>query len=193
MYRRTLPRLVARQWGLIVGDSADRVSRARDSSDGRAKQLVRARNRRPRVDEKQQKRGRTNNVRQVQVEHRRALGTMTLAAHRAAAVVPMDRFIMRGRYARRGSSTASLVRPRIRARMVRAVSRVHSARLPFGRSYRCMRHLPLHSHDKLKHQQRRNHPICESVTHNRQRTPVTGTGEEARRNPHRGIAQTLMY
>jgi hypothetical protein len=43
-----------------------------------------------------------------------------------------------------------------------------------------MRHLPLHSDDELNHQQRCNHPICASVVHDPDRTPLAAMREEAR-------------
>jgi hypothetical protein len=83
-----------------LSHSADRVDRARDSSDGRSKQLIRARNRRPRVNERDKKRGRRNNAGQGQVKHYRALRTMTLAVQRATAVARMGKVIVRGRRTR---------------------------------------------------------------------------------------------
>lgn len=64
--------------------------------------------------------------------------------------------------------------------MVRTVPRVHPARLPFGRGHIGVRHLPLHTDDELQHQQRCNHPVCGSVTHDLQRTLLAAMGEEAR-------------
>src|SRR6266851_8818555 len=83
-----------------LSHSADRVDRAWDSSDGGSKQLIRARNRRPRVDERQWKRGRKNNARQGQVEHCRALRTVTLTVQRATAVARLGRVIVGGRRTR---------------------------------------------------------------------------------------------
>ena len=114
---------------------------------------------------------------------------MTLAVHRAAAVVLMGSGTrtVRGRRASGCSGAASLVSSRVLGRMTRTVPRVHPARLPFGRGHICMRHLPLHADDELKHQQRCNHPVREPVTHDPQRTPLAAMGEEARlcRKPER--------
>jgi hypothetical protein len=44
-----------------------------------------------------------------------------------------------------------------------------------------MRHLPLQTDGELKHQQRRNHPVCGPVTHEPQRTPA-GVVREAGSN-----------
>jgi hypothetical protein len=77
---------------------------------------------------------------------------MTLAVHRATAVVAV------------GST----------------VPRVHPAHLAFGLGHIGMRRLPLHADHELKHQQRCNHPNCEPVTHDPQRTPPAAMREEAR-------------
>jgi hypothetical protein len=55
--------------------------------------------------------------------------------------------------------------------MASTVPRFHAVHLPFrGRSG--MRRLPLQTDGELNHQQRRNHPVCGSVTHDSERTPV---------------------
>jgi len=43
-----------------------------------------------------------------------------------------------------------------------------------------MGHLPLHTDDDLQHQKCCNHPVCGSVMHDLQRTPLAAMGEEAR-------------
>jgi hypothetical protein len=64
--------------------------------------------------------------------------------------------------------------------MTGTVPRVHPARLPFGRGYICVRHLPLHTDGELKHQEHRNRPVSEPVTHGSERTPRAAMGEGAR-------------
>src|SRR6267378_6029682 len=56
---------------------------------------------------------------------------------------------------------------------------VHPARLPFRRGHIGMGHLPLHTDDDLQHQKCCNHPVCGSVMHDLQRTPLAAMGEEA--------------
>jgi hypothetical protein len=63
--------------------------------------------------------------------------------------------------------------------MTGTVPRVHPARLPFGRGHICMRNLPLHTDGELKHQEHRNHPVSEPVTHGSEPTPRAAMGEEA--------------
>jgi hypothetical protein len=62
--------------------------------------------------------------------------------------------------------------------MGRTAPRFHAVHLPLRWGYDRMRHLPLQTDRELNHQQRCNHPVCGSLTHDPQRTPVAVMKEE---------------
>src|ERR1700682_4087916 len=99
---------------------------------------------------------------------------MTLAIQRVTAIVLV----------RRDTS-------RVRGRMTMTVPRACAACLPFRQGDICMRHLPLQSDRDLEQQQRGSHPICGSVTHDLERTPLAGMREEAHWESSGDLSQLL--
>src|SRR5882762_8327322 len=100
---------------------------------------------------------------------------MALTTHGTAAIVFVARVVVRGRRARRCSSAAFLDGARVTRLMAGTVSRFHRV-FPWLRQGRdSMRYLPLKTDGELKHQQRGDHPVCGSVTHDSQRTPAAVT------------------
>ena len=65
--------------------------------------------------------------------------------------------------------------------MTRTLPRFQAVHLPFRWGRDSMRYLPLKTDGELKHQQRGDHPVCGSVTHDRQRTPVAVMKEAVQR------------
>ncbi len=161
-----------RHWRHRCSHSADRADRTRNSSDGRSKYPIGTRNRRLRVEDRQQQQGGKGSGRARQVEYRWTLRVVTLTAHGAAAVVLVGGVVVRGGRARRCSSAATINGPRVLRLMAGTVPRFHAARLRLRRGRGRMRHLPLQTERELKHQQRRKYPVCGSVRHDSQRTPA---------------------
>jgi len=128
-----------------------------DSSDGRAKELCGARNRRPRIKGREEfQRGKSLACRR-QIEHPRTLRGVTLAAQRATAVVILRRVVVRG--------FATLVDRQIVRRMARTMPGFHTAHRALRQDRGRMRRLPRRTDGELQDEQRSNHPIGGPVTH----------------------------